>query len=198
MSKALTDLLAKVEGGECIHPAIVQEFLTYAPDTGLLFWRKRKAEFFKEERHAKAWNSRYAGRQAFTTLVRGYRAGSIANRHVYAHRAAFCVMFGRWPENIDHINGDKTDNRLANLREVTHQLNMRNIPIGSANTSGVIGVAWLKQRNKWLASIGVDGQTVYLGEYKNKDEAIIARAAAEKVLSFHPNHGRKTKDQTND
>lgn len=182
--EALRALAEKVEAGD------VSELLRYDPKSGKLFWKEREAKLFQTELHAKSWNSRYAGREAFTTVVKGYKAGSIANKHVYAHRAAFACMNGRWPKFIDHINGDKSDNSWENLREVTHMQNMRNIPITSANTSGVIGVTFLPKSKKWLASIGINGKSVFLGEYDAKEMAIVARAAAEKVAGFHENHGR--------
>jgi hypothetical protein len=168
----------------------VQELMIYDDQTGKLYWRERSLKWFNSERNQKAWNSRYARRPALTTIVKGYLAGSILNRHIYAHRAAWCCMFGRWPSDIDHINGDKTDNRLANLREVQHFQNMRNMPMPSTNTSGVVGVNWLADRGVWRASIGIFGKTVFLGEYDQIETAMAARAAAEKVAGFHENHGR--------
>lgn len=187
---SLTKLIEAVEAGGEIPPSLLQDVLSYDPATGMLYWRDRSADFFTKERDQKAWNARYASRQAFTTIVRGYLAGTLFNRHVYAHRAAFALMEGRWPENIDHINGNKTDNRWKNLREVTHVQNMRNLPIMSNNTSGVSGVSFIKARGLWRALIGINGKSIFLGEYDTKEKALIARAAAEKVIGFHENHGR--------
>ena len=165
-------------------PELLRKLLRYELDTGKLFWLERPSDMFTAERHYKAWNARYAGKEAFTTLVKGYRAGSINNRHVYAHRAAFCIVEGRWPENIDHINGGKSDNRWENLREVSHVLNMRNLPTFATNKSGITGVTFVKSRSVWRASIGVRGSSVFLGDYETKEKAIIARASAEKALEF--------------
>ena len=186
----LRGLIEAVGEGLEIPPELLGNVLTYDAKTGLLHWKTRSVDFFERERDQKAWNGRYAGKQAFTTKVRGYLAGTLFNRHVYAHRAAFTLMEGRWPEHVDHINGDKTDNRWANLREVTHVQNMRNLPIMSNNSSGIAGVSWIKARDVWRALIGVGGKSIFLGEYDTKEKAIIARAAAEKVIGFHENHGR--------
>ena len=165
-------------------PELLRKLLRYEPDTGKLFWIPRPVEMFTAERHHKAWNARYAGKESFTTLVKGYRAGSVNNRHVYAHRAAFCIVEGRWPGIIDHINGDKSDNHWKNLREVSHVLNMRNLPTLETNKSGITGVIFVKSRSVWRASIGVRGSSVFLGDYDTKEKAIIARASAAKALEF--------------
>nr|WP_175479900.1 HNH endonuclease signature motif containing protein [Paracoccus homiensis] len=108
-----------------------------------------------------------------------------------AHRVAWAVIHGRWPNGeIDHINGDRSDNRLANLREVTKRENHRNMAIRSDNTSGVTGVYWAREKGKWAAYIKAD-KMVALGRYDTFAEAVAARRAAEKVLGYHPNHGRR-------
>ncbi len=162
----------------------VRELVAYDQVGGSTTWLDRPESMFPNARIFKSWNTKYAGQRCFTTHVRGYLAGAIFNRHVYAHRAAFAVMEGRWPESIDHINGIKNDNRWCNIREVTHVLNMRNLPMMSTNASGVTGVSFLEKRNKWTAQIGLNGSSVFLGQYDTKGEATIARAAAEKVLGF--------------
>lgn len=108
-----------------------------------------------------------------------------------AHRLAWLHFHGEWPsDHIDHINGDGTDNRISNLRDVTLAENARNLRRPTHNTSGVSGVAWRKAKGKWRAIIGVGGTQVALGHFDTIIDAVAARRAAERAYGFHPNHGR--------
>lgn len=89
---------------------------------------------------------------------------------------------------IDHKNGIGFDNRLRNLRVVTHAENGRNLSKASNNTSGRTGVVAV--RGKWTASIHFEGVRRHLGTFARKSDAIIARVAAEAKFGFHKNHGR--------
>lgn len=120
-----------------------------------------------------------------------YYSIRINKKSYLCHRLAWLYIYGYFPKNqIDHINHNRGDNRICNLREVTMQENKRNSPIPSNNTSGTIGVYWHKQRQKWLASIKVNKKQLSLGIYKNKEDAIKARKHAEKIYKFHKNHGK--------
>lgn len=97
---------------------------------------------------------------------------------------------GEYPDGfIDHINGVITDNRIENLRLVSPQENTKNISLSCRNTSGCLGVS-RGPSGTWLARIQHEGKSTHIGSYQDKSHAIIARQAAEKVLGFHPNHGR--------
>lgn len=176
------------------HPLPTQSdliaLLRYDNATGKLFWRTRSSGFFNSDRDAAAWNARYAGREALTTIVKGYRYGHVLNRGAYAHRVILAMHNGEWPEVSDHINGDKQDNRLENLRAVRFTENMHNLPTPATNKSGVMGVHFAPNKGKWVANIKADGTSIFLGHYDNEREAMIARRAAEKALQFHANHGR--------
>jgi hypothetical protein len=87
-----------------------------------------------------------------------------------AHRLAFLYMVGRWPIEIDHINGDHSRNEWENLREATHQENCLNSCIRSDNTSGIKGVG-LHSSGAWRARIKVNGKEKHLGLFKTKEEA---------------------------
>jgi hypothetical protein len=157
--------------------------LQYDAETGLIFW--------------KAGNRR-AGKEAFTTVsVRGYKATTFRSLHgsvttLAAHRAAWAIHYGEFPSgSIDHINGNKLDNRIANLRDVTSAENARNSAMSRANKSGVTGVYLHKQTGKWCAQISAFGKHVGLGLFSTQSDAIIARKAAERVLGYHQNHGRQ-------
>lgn len=109
----------------------------------------------------------------------------------FVHRVCWYLYYGRWPIVVDHINGDRADNRLDNLREVSQQENSKNCAISANNTSGFNGVYWNKLNRKWIANICVSRRTIYLGSYAALEDAIAHRVSANKVYGFHTNHGRK-------
>lgn len=175
-----------------VTPRLLQEFLRYEPDTGKLFWRERARWWFKTERDWRSWTGRFAGEEAFAVENGdGYPRGSIFGKKILAHRAAFAIYHGRWPDDqLDHINGVKDDNRISNLREVTNVENSRNAPLRSTNTSGITGVSWHGPRRKWVAKLMIAGRTEYLGIYSSFDLAVAVRLRAERIAGFHENHGR--------
>ena len=102
------------------------------------------------------------------------------------HRLIWLLAYGRWPTNdIDHINRIKTDNRIVNLREVTHAQNSQNRLKNVNNTSGYSGVCWQKSRNKWHVKIGVQGKRIHVGRFDNLEDAVAARKAAEQKYFTH-------------
>jgi hypothetical protein len=99
-------------------------------------------------------------------------------------------MTGDHPEDeVDHIDGNGTNNIWNNLRAVTRADNAKNMRKSSANTSGVTGVVWIKRIKSWKSQIMVNGCCKYLGYFRSKEEAIAARKAAEVLYGFHENHG---------
>ena len=128
-------------------------------------------------------------------VFRGHNGEYLDGRIDYvmhrAHRVAWALHTGVWPEgDIDHIDGDGTNNRWVNMREVTAEENSHNMKKFSTNSSGVTGVSKYKGRNKWAASIYVGGRDINLGSYASKKDAVAARKAAEAEYGFHSNHGR--------
>lgn len=180
-------------------PELLRKLLRYAPETGLLYWRERTPDMFREgcgiytqERNCKVWNARFSEKEAFTGNTHDYKRGGIFNKMYRAHRVIWAMETGAWPvDQIDHINHDKTDNRIKNLRVVTNQENTKNQAMNSNNTSGHNGVCWAKRNNKWQAMIGVDGIRKYLGLFDDISDAIAVRAAAEIKYGFHKNHGKQ-------
>lgn len=119
---------------------------------------------------------------------KGYLSLRIDGRFFLLHRVIFMYVHGRMPaEQIDHINGVKTDNRIANLREATEPENSQNVKAHRDNSSGLLGVSWRKSRGKWRASIGIDGSHKHLGYFDSKHEAHEAYKAAKAELHrFQP------------
>lgn len=178
--------------GEDISPQLVKSLVAYDPTTGRFVWEQRPVALFPTAGACRSWNSRYAGRAAFTTLTaNGYLVGAIFDRKYRAHRVAWVCAYGAWPdEHIDHINHDRTDNRLANLRAVSQQENNRNVSKGLSNTSGVVGVSLHKASGLWHARIYDSRRCISLGYYSDLSNAAAARAAAEERYGFHKNHGK--------
>jgi hypothetical protein len=145
-----------------IEPALLRDLIHYDPDTGQFTWKARRPAHFTHCKREPAWvcriwNARHAGRPAFGRRVHGYIAGRILGVHVYAHQVAFAFMTGAWPESqIDHINGQRSDNRWRNLRPVDPKENARNTAMSSRNSSGVVGVSWNHEKRRWWAYVHAD------------------------------------------
>lgn len=175
-------------------PRVLRRLLAYNPGTGELRWNERPAWMFRRHsgngrtrsRSAKAWNNKLAGKEALASISNGYKQGRVFDRHLSAHRAIWAIKTGAYPTNhIDHINGNRSDNRWANLRQVTPAENQKNMKLPKDNRSGVIGVSWAKREQAWVARI----KNMHIGYFKNFEDAVTARKRAERELSFHPNHG---------
>jgi len=173
-----------------ITPALLHEILHYDSESGLLFWKRRPREMFSSDRICNSWNSRFTDKEAFTFVSLGYRRGAIFGRPYPAHRVVWAMEYGEWPDgNIDHIDHDRQNNKINNLRVVTKQENSKNQSLRNTNKSGVNGVSWYKRDSKWQAFIEVDGKSKCLGRFVNIEDAIAARANADRVHGFHANHG---------
>ena len=163
--------------------------LRYEAQTGEFYWLPRD-ELGSSGR--RGWNRKYAGKPALTYLCAGYLSGTLLGSAVLAHRVAWLLHYGEWPAGqIDHINGDRTDNRIENLRVVTATENNRNRKVPKTNISGRIGVSRSSRSpGRWQAFIKKDGKSRYLGSYRSVEEASEARQKAERALGYHENHGR--------
>lgn len=143
---------------------IVRSRLGYRQDNGEFFWRH---------------NGKKAGCKNVHPS-QGYVVIRIAGKLFRAHRLAWLYVHGEWPKNeIDHINGDRSDNRICNLREATSTQNKMNTSLRSDNKSGVRGVSWHKQVGMWRATIKFDGKQRLVGLFHSLDEARHARKLAE-------------------
>lgn len=162
---------------------IVQKLLWADFFTGRLVWLPRASDFFTTdkqtaEHNRSIWNGRYAGKDAFTAIDSvGYRTGSLFDIKVRAHTVILAMHLGEWPTRlVDHINQDKLDNRLCNLRLADKSLNARNSKIRLDNTSGHRGVTWVAKLNKWMAQATRDGHHHYLGVFGDIKDAIDAKS----------------------
>lgn len=157
---------------------LAHELFAYETGTGYLIRKKDCGSRYK------------AGEIAGTLHPEGYVRISVNGRLYLSHRLIFLMHFGRWPHQIDHINGIRDDNRWLNLRDVSSQDNSKNKKRQIDNKSGTCGVCWHKNNKKWQVHISVNGQHKHLGHFENKEDAIALRKAAEIKHGYHPNHGR--------
>lgn len=171
-------------------PEELRQLLRYEPETGKLFWKERSAEMFKDKRTHGMWNTRYAGKEAFTTIsAYGYRGGKVFDRMYLTHRVAWAIHYGEWPDDqIDHVDNDKLNNRIGNLREATHSENMHNQGVRKTNTSGYKGVSWDSGRKTYRARIRLGGKMIYLGRFSSAEAAHAAYCEAAK--KYHGDFAR--------
>lgn len=122
----------------------------------------------------------------------GYIQTSFKNKRYYLHRMIFLYHHGHLPNCIDHIDCNKENNKIENLRPSTLQQNNLNMPLSMRNTSGVKGVSWNKDNKNWRITMKINGKSTYLGSYKELDDA--KKAVKEARLKYHgafANHGEK-------
>lgn len=137
---------------------------------GALYWRHTDNAW---------WNSRYAGLPVcIQTAPCGYRRLRVEGQKYLIHRVIWLLHHGRWPVLVDHINRDRADNRIENLREVTAAENQWNSGPALSNPSGYPGVQVTKP-GRWVARINDSGKRRHLGTFKNREDAIHARKRAE-------------------
>lgn len=178
-------------------PEVLRQLLRYEPETGKLFWRERAPEWFDggdqtDVQRAASWNKRFSGKEAFTTVAAGgYRMGTVLYEKLYAHRVIWAMVGGCWPrDQIDHINGNKLDNRFENFRDVTPSDNGKNKRLRSDNISGHHGVHWDNVNQKWV-SIVMNGRVRrHLGRFSELSQAVASRKRAEADCGYHDNHGK--------
>lgn len=115
----------------------------------------------------------------------GYLAANIGYEKYLVHRLIWFYFNGYFPENdIDHIDRNKLNNKIENLREVTRSCNLRNTGNRTNNISGVKGVSWKNNHKKWHARIMVKYKDKFLGYHNDFNEAVLARLAAEQCLDW--------------
>lgn len=142
----------------------VRSALDYDPETGVFRWRVSRQRVRK-------------GKAAGFTTPQGYVRICLGGKVYSAHRLAWFYVYGVWPDGeMDHINRDKADNRIANLRPATKAQNMANSV--TRGKSGRRGVARTRNGKRWKAQITVDGRTRHLGTFDDREDAVFAYAVA--------------------
>lgn len=164
----------------------------YEPETGSMTWISKQTYVKDSVR----WNARYAGKECGAVDDKGYRRVLFRFEKdrtfkIRCHRLAWFIVYGVMPTGeIDHINQNKLDNRIANLRDVPKEINQRNGTRKRNNTSGVPGVTWHKQKQKWCAQVNVLGIHYHVGLFDKIDESDKAVREFRAKHGFTENHGR--------
>ena len=154
----------------------VRELLNYDPETGIFTWRVSRGGVV-------------AGAIAGANNGKGYLRIVIDNRKYRAHRLAWLMTFGEWPDDqIDHMDGDKLNNRIVNLRECSNSKNHQNLGGAYSNNAiGVLGVYYFKKSKKWRAQITHDKKQHHLGSFETPEQAHEAYCLAKRELhKFQP------------
>ena len=148
---------------EHINQNHLQSALKYDADTGLFTWLKPTSNRVK------------AGAPAGALRNHGYVVVGFKGNHYLAHRLAWFYSYGTWPKGeVDHINRNRQDNRLANLRDTTRSENARNTGAQANSSSGIKGVSWDKICKRWRVQIRINGKQTYVGVFKTIKEATVA------------------------
>lgn len=173
----------------------VRELFDYDPCEGTLYWKTRPISHFSERASWLRFNRHVAGSKAGSPNSNRYlTVGFYVNgklRTFQVHRIIWLHVYGQWPDGvIDHIDGNRTNNSISNLRVVTNRDNCRNGKRRRNNQSGISGVNWHKKQQKWNARINDGCRRIHLGSFDRLEDATAARQRAEKELGYHENHGR--------
>jgi len=153
----------------------LKELLDYNPMTGIFKWKTYRA--------GKVSPGDIAGTK---NHPHGYVYIRINKKNYKAARLAWLYMNGYFPEHcVDHIDRDRKNDKWGNLRHVTQSCNVKNSSPKNTNTSGVTGVSFSKNRNKWVAQITVKYKNISLGRFKKIEDAAMARWEAEKKYSLN-------------
>lgn len=170
----------------------LRECLSYYPDSGELIWNDRPPSHFKSHSGYANYKSRFIGSVAGNVNEYGYRNVVIDGVRFKAHRICYAIYHGSHPIGmIDHINGNRDDNRIGNLRCVDRVGNARNMSKYSNNTSGHTGVALRRDSGRYRAFINDEhGKRKNLGTFKSLDDAVEARKQAEIKYGYHDRHGK--------
>ena len=157
-----------------IDHTVLVDMLQYEPSSGHFQWKIDRPGGVR------------AGSRTGRVDSRGYLQVCVMGRRYGAHRLAWFWQHGVWPpEEIDHINGDRTDNRLINLRCASRTENQRNKRFSRVASTGVVGVR-RHSAGKWEVHAG----PAYIGIFHDFDVAVAARNRAVREMGFHPNHGK--------
>lgn len=164
-----------------IDVAMLRRLLICDAEAGTLHWRERTPDLFTDGGHsaqhnAAKWNTRYANREGFTALRNAYKVGAIFYRQLYAHRVIWTMIQDRWPiGEIDHIDGNRLNNKISNLREAANGENRLNHGGKRGSSSPYIGIKKSRRKNHWCAAVTHDHATIYVGTFPTPEAAALAR-----------------------
>lgn len=170
----------------------LNECFSYEKSRGVLIWKNRPLEHFDSSSKRNRINSRTSGKIAgcFCTKNKYILVGLDSNFY-RAHRLIWKICTGFDPTGeIDHINGDRSDNRIDNLRDVSSSENHRNKSIRIGRKIKIMGVYFCEKSNKWYSQIYENGKNIHLGRFSCFLDACCARKSAELKYNYHKNHNR--------
>lgn len=160
----------------------VRSRLNYDPETGKLIWKPVGPDFGWQHL---MWNGKWAGKEAGNFSDQGYRNIYMDGRNWKGHRLAWAIHYGEWPEgDIDHVNGDRSDNRISNLRKASRSQNLCNMKTRRKGLKGAIR----HKENYWEARIAVNGEKHSLGYFRTEADAHEAYCHASEF--FHGSFSR--------
>lgn len=141
----------------------LRENLRYDPETGRLWWTKP----FSHRRLDRPAGGKGEGGYLIITIKTPSRRYLLR-----CHRICWLLYYGFWPNNLlDHINGNRSDNRISNLRLASNQQNQRNRKVRINSSSKYKGVSWHERNQKWQVYVGVNSKNTNLGYYNSEEEA---------------------------
>jgi hypothetical protein len=172
----LTNYLGVDMADKSLTQEALKKALHYDPETGHFTWLIKSSPV------------RLPGTRAGGNDGKGYVMIGLYGKNHKAGWLAWFYVHGVWPQMIDHINGNPSDNSIGNLREVTYSQNNWNKRISKRNTSGYVGVHWSKRWGKWVAVIVKDRKSYFLGKYS--DPAIASQAYQQKAVELFGEYHR--------
>lgn len=162
---------------------LIKKALKYDPENGFFYWRKKRVKRIQD----KTWNTKHSGKKTGYVRKNGYLSLILGGKEYSAGRVAWLLHYGIWPcGEIDHINGDRIDNRILNLRLVNRSENAINKrKLQSNNTSGFKGVWKRKNLDRWCSGICKDQKRMKLGSFESPEEAYLMY-----LMAAHIFHGK--------
>lgn len=162
---------------KAVTQSFLQEHFEYIPSTGDLLYRKRS-------------KCHVPGEIAGVVHSQGYKVLALGKKHYLLHRLIWLYVYGVWPTQIDHIDHNRSNNQLINLRDVSAKQQQYNMSLRKTSSTLANGVSVIKRTNKYRAYINNNGKQVHLGVFDTLQKAQTARQAADLQHGYHSNHGK--------